>query len=1229
MQQSIQTQIDAINTAAGSNPTPFQSGEIVALTLLQSGVSSTPVTAVVVNPIWASGGSVTLSAKTLTAGAGAALNAYGGPAITINNASPDYLAVGNLIIPYQLNGGEVLFPGAATVPAGLTVSQNSAGVAPAIKIASTGQGTGTGPGTILLTGAIANPERLGRSLHPIRQHRPVQYDQRGVGQHSGAERHLGDGAATGRRGGPSGGARMAQRRAGPARHHRWCSLAQWIGNSIQDAVTVGANVLFSNSWQAAGTSSYPTFDSWLRSGTAYLFFSLDNGNSSFPSTPVANGSANYLYTAPTNYTAFQSNTPPPNVTVQPSITAKNIAIVADIIDVNGAINAGSATNTSVSLGSLRSSLCIVGSCIPTLLGTEIAFDQAGYALGAGTIFPLHNVGVSATGDQQINASYDARNNQILLSDTAISGGGSVYLNGKIINSSATLGSINVAAGLGNMTVGNSTGIPVRLGNVSASQTPSQVTIVDTNQTNGSSSPLATWYVFGGPDNPAGLAVYNNTNGHQNFGLNDWRNPALRQLVSTSNSGSASYSPATNTAIEWDETGELSRTFTACNCPYPNETTASLSAWGWVDPSPGSTNVSPNPNAQGHFTVSYGLGTIASGRAYQQTIAVPSSDYYTLNPYDRSGNVVATKRIYSDLTLTLQNLARADYPIGINFTGGGGQVSVNSNASIVLGGAINNPAGTTAITASGSGAVIAATSAGSINSATINLQASAGIGSYGAPISVKASQAVNALTTNGSIYLAGDPHLTTPLPIGQVWSGWGFTAAPTSTSAVPAAIGTAGVVSISAPAGIQAVPGFYQVTAPNVIGEEIDLVAGSGGIGTAPVGNEHAAVPLLVRAVPVTGANGSQSGGIVNARAAGDIYLTQTAGDLRIGQIVSTGGDVVLSAAQGNIINANPLGGIDPTEQKHLDDAIAVLNLTGNDGSETIISFQNTANANYREYWNIARYGFPGGKPYTTTQQTVCAPFSGCTPIFVPTLQTFNLSGHESLFAGQAAASLGVASPTPQQIDQYVQGRFNTLTGYFDTLYNQTTVGLSNLQQFTAFQPKFAYVLDPSSQTYKNLIVGSAWQPTTLLSRIKSNALIAVSDTQFYSQTVNVQGQNITLVAAGNSAGNIGSSLPALVFTISNTAPQLTDDEAAALDRRRTGRHNHDRGRQQPHAADDPAPELRQRRAWHRRRPIGHCQRRRLSEQRWNAQHRGGVRARRADQGRRRYRQCPRRRLPQF
>ncbi|MDX6411833.1 MAG: hypothetical protein QOE91_1349, partial [Gaiellaceae bacterium] len=137
-------------------------GDVTNNHLLEQYLQQGTVGAIHLGNLFAAGGNVIINAKNVT-GSGL-FEAHGGPTITVNNQSKDYLVVdGTIVIPFS-TGGHVAFTGGASAPGGITVSQNSVDIGGIVTIHnsynSDYQGTGgsdptTGPGMIL-AGEVSN-----------------------------------------------------------------------------------------------------------------------------------------------------------------------------------------------------------------------------------------------------------------------------------------------------------------------------------------------------------------------------------------------------------------------------------------------------------------------------------------------------------------------------------------------------------------------------------------------------------------------------------------------------------------------------------------------------------------------------------------------------------------------------------------------------------------------------------------------------------------------------------------------------------------------------------------------------------------------------------------------------------------------------------------------------------------------------------------------------------------
>ncbi|MHB1559941.1 MAG: beta strand repeat-containing protein [Isosphaeraceae bacterium] len=116
------------NAPAGAFPDP---GEVTAL---EDVVYNGQVGAIVLGPLFAAGGDVTVNAGSLQ-GSGS-IAAYGGPTINITNNSPDYLVLSSINVPFE-PGGQVFLDGGAAAPSSISVNQSGASARPVVNIQET------------------------------------------------------------------------------------------------------------------------------------------------------------------------------------------------------------------------------------------------------------------------------------------------------------------------------------------------------------------------------------------------------------------------------------------------------------------------------------------------------------------------------------------------------------------------------------------------------------------------------------------------------------------------------------------------------------------------------------------------------------------------------------------------------------------------------------------------------------------------------------------------------------------------------------------------------------------------------------------------------------------------------------------------------------------------------------------------------------------------------------
>ena len=231
--------------------------------------------------------------------------------------------------------------------------------------------------------------------------------------------------------------------------------------------------------------------------------------------------------------------------------------------------------------------------------------------------------------------------------------------------------------------------------------------------------------------------------------------------------------------------------------------------------------------------------------------------------------------------------KADNTINIGFLGNGagqGDITVNTAQDMLLNGNIsnatvlddNNFIGKGSVNLNSGGSIEAIGSA-NINSDDVNIAAANGVNVNHAAIGDDAN--INVTTTGGDIkFVSSDGNLN----IKQMITG--------GTGDINAATGS---VYLEAQGDItDAATGTYAIK-----GQRIDIISNNGNIGS-----NNKALTILGGSELYSSDTMASS---VNAKAQGDIVLTQTEGNMRLGTIESVNGDAVLTVKNGSFVDAHP------------------------------------------------------------------------------------------------------------------------------------------------------------------------------------------------------------------------------------------------------------------------------------------------------------------------------------
>jgi len=287
----------------------------------------------------------------------------------------------------------------------------------------------------------------------------------------------------------------------------------------------------------------------------------------------------------------------------------------------------------------------------------------------------------------------------------------------------------------------------------------------------------------------------------------------------------------------------------------------------------------------------------------------------------------------------------------------------------------------------------------------------------------------------------------------------------------------------------------------IIGNEISLDSDSGTLGA--VDN-----PLPVDSGPDSP---------VNYESADSIFLIETDGDMFVESVVSTGGDVYLTAANGSILDANDIETVDETTVNELLDIWEDNRLLGqgavDSAEETVENHQALKRAEYDAYWrsrNVREVDDgAGGATYEADAYD---------PDF-----SFSLSEMDKadLMARNGWNDAAIMNYEDQQTQAYHDA-------------HEAFGGMD-------YDPGFVYT--PTAQEVADLSDGTAWTEAQLSNAISAGLLKETTDTVVRIEAPNVVGRDIVLAAP---LGNIGETLTPYVIDLTNGFDNLTDDDRVAL-----------------------------------------------------------------------------------
>jgi filamentous hemagglutinin family protein len=1123
--------LTTLKSQPGTDPTTQTDiqGSIDALTALSNTLQgrgltpTTSVSAVEVTDTLAAGGNIEVNADVFS-GTGS-MTAYGGPEISLTNASSKFLVTDQLFIPNEL-GGNIQFTGTgkgSTSYLAGNVHQINANAAASIVIDNTYDAAHNGgiPPAIFLTDSIEN---RGGSLYifnasgDLGQFGAVSVNQQTILLPNGAYivdtpdagQYLGGNPDT-EYTGSNGSIYQLLWNQGFSSSMTGTALPV----TANEAVTYVANYL-APGYGCAATGSAASFGACLagnppsgdghnESGTGYMFFypsnayNGDNGGSSPGSyTSQYGGDIGFYdgrYAYPSvgvrNLTNTITTLAPANAKTNVTKVGLAAVINAKYIDMNGTLQVGLDSDFSASITPVMINTGVdvnnhpIQTDLIACINDVVCRPYAAIYKGSDGLYKYPGNAVITSDNTPINVYYNAATQQLVLDNVSGGGSGSVTLQGAIINTNPLGGNtISVSDGYAHVTVNNTTGATLLTRDINTGDgNVGVVKITDTLKTDTSGHALTTWYVYKLGE---GVSTYSSNTATDFTGLT---------ATANSTGNSAVYDPLAGERYTWSYTANLTRSYSDPNGGYFQNL---LTDWSFT------TLPSNQPNTyQNVWTLTDGLANDASleNTAFQEKITGSANTYSEGNGlgYSYHGPFSWIWYVPTAVQIVATTSVKADNPVNISFTGtnSSGLVKVNSNSSIVVGGNIQNIAGSTEITATGRGSTITSNSNGQINTQSLVLTADGGIGNVSTPMAINLRNPAGATAGENTVIA-----VTRTGDIGLAFNG---------ADAILKQIKTDSNSDVLLSAYGSLINGAASGSA-SVIGRNISLVSSNGSIGTI-------AAPLIVDPLATTAASGVVSGGVVNAQAYGDIGLEQLSGDMYIGHVVSANGDVALTAATGSLLDGSDIDSSDKTAAlAAVWDKLNLLDTRSagdqNDITKSaayatvVVPYEKGVISEYQSYWTLLGLG-----RISTDGNTF----------------TLSSSGAIALQAQADGAGQSVAA--------YAQARYATLKSDL-----QAALGSVTPDWQSAYDSTFTY--SASADQVAAMTRGQYWTSDALLYSINNAALQPASGAVTLVTDANVTGKNVTLSAA--HAG-IGSLATAVHFDLSSGGlTNLTPSQKAAL-----------------------------------------------------------------------------------
>lgn len=759
-------------------------------------------------------------------------------------------------------------------------------------------------------------------------------------------------------------------------------------------------------------------------------------------------------------------------------------------------------------------------------------------------------------NDNIGATYDKASDQFLIDGTAVKGG-YIKLFGTIMNTEdpnllgnggTTPAGLKVADGFGNITINNSTGKNVAIGNLDAgSGAVGRLEISDirevekvlktaaTTETKTINIPFIGDITFTVETSPAvydyNPILKNTTYTRDASGnvlsktwmsgsatpANNTAEPATWTTLSTGRS--ASYAPKADIRYQY-ATGKDQSTIREYQRVTRNFFGAdSLGVDEWYQ-----GELIRGPFVQNAYDIPDGQRLVVNGaiageyiKSTSTTIADGAPTMDILRRWSECDVwLCITSRKYTqyrvttpEKTITLTTV-KGDHSIPISFIGSdSGSINITSNSNIGLQGNIRNLNGSTTITAS-NGSIAQSNDAATITSKSVILRASGAVGTENSPIRISSAEDRNHP-------LRGIPDVT----ISGYANNGDFRVRQFNANTIAGNVSSSGMINIFAKGSITSADANSVLQA-----KRVELTASEGS-----VGDYAADAPINVRLQSTDDPLQYRSHGLrIQARDNVNVYNKSGTsagygGELLVDSVTASLGSVRLRA-DGKIVDGNPDEAIDPRTWNAL---VAFWDATQLRGAASIEkqdkqvkAFENRINRDYQAYWGVRN--------------------SQADPSVYDNSYQFSLTTAER----QVFIDSGMTST---QVDQYVTGktaeyhalhtRLNSLnvTG---TSYNAGFNYQATVQSTDAVTGKKTYEL----AEINSMLRGGSWSDRELGIALTPGLLKEVTNTNVTVKDPNVNASSKIELYSNQGVGR-NSSTP-VVVDLSKAPELLTNAEKVAL-----------------------------------------------------------------------------------